>query len=265
MPKGKKFTQKEIHEIREIISKSNFPMILAIDPSDNTIDLDFEGDIFYQSIIRKSENVFRIDYVTSRGEDKFYEHKEWNQIKYLVTIWINALKRENPFAITRIKNIDKTSPKYYKYYQEARMIQALGFEESSGMIYRKSLEILVKDSLLKILPESFEKTISKNTIGGLVLNFYEIKDLDLKPKLEKFSSIQEELKNLKPLFKIIRNTFKIGNDFSHYERRLEEFSPADMKNNLDKISNYIDNLIEEINLQIKRQELNKEFDSNELL
>lgn len=266
MSKQKIFTEKEIYELREIVIKNNFPMKLSIDKSRTTIDLDFSGEIFFQSILRKKEEGYWMDYISSRGEDAFQEKKEWIQFKIFVARWIQALKRDHPFVVHKKSNIEKLSPSFYKFYQEAIMIENLGFKESSGMIYRKSLEVIVKDFLFNYLPKDFEKIIRTKTIGGIVLHFYEIKDSDLQPRdSKKLENIQNILEELKSLFKMIRNTFKIGNDFSHYERKLEEYKASDMKENLDKIVEFLNHSIDEKNIQNHKMKLNKEFDSNKLL
>ena len=61
---------------------------------------------------------------------------------------------------------------------------------------------------------------------------------------DKFEEIKIDLENLKSLANIINNTFQIGNDFSHYERRLTEFSVKDLKERILKISDFIDSQLE---------------------
>ena len=145
------------------------------------------------------------------------------------------------------------------------MIEELGFLESSGMIYRKALEFVVKDFLNLLLPK-FQNIISRKTIGGIISHFYKIEndDLMLQPK-PNFDKISEELNTIRLLAKKIRNTFNIGNDFSHYERRLMDFTSKDMKSNILQIAEFIDHLLEERKLQTKRKELNNEFKNDRLI
>ena len=266
MAKNPIFTEKEIFELRELISQIDFPMKLNEDKTDNTLDLDFSGKIFFQSILRKKPENYFMDYVTARGENTFLEHKEWNTFKYHIKQWILSLKRTHPFTLERKENIENISPTFYNLFKEAKMIDNLGFKESSGMIYRKTLEILIKDFLIFLLPDQFTKKIQNNTVGRIIRDFYEITEEGLKPKVvEKFAKIQRELIELKSLFKIVNNTFQIGNDFSHYERRLQEYSSSDMDKNIEKISDFIDHLVEGEKLKLKREKLNKEFDLDNLI
>ncbi|WPY97615.1 hypothetical protein [Christiangramia sp. OXR-203] len=260
------FTQKEIYEIRQIASELNFPMKLTIDKGFREIGFDYFESTYFNSILKKNDKGYQMNFVSSQGKNSFYENKDWFQFKNMILKWVEALKRENPFYLNKRENIDKLSPRFYKLLQETIMINNLGFDESSGMLMRKNLEIIVKDYLLVVLPEKFAVSINKKTIGRIVHDFYEINEMELIPKKsEKLECIQKELIELKSFFKIISNTFKIGNDFAHYERKLKNFTSNNMLENLNKIVEYVSHHLEEREIKNKRIKLNNDFESDTLI
>lgn len=260
------FTQKEIHELRQIASDLNFPMELKLKSSNKVIDFDYSGTIFFQSILKKDSEGYKMDFVNSQGENAHVRKTDWNQFKYFIKTWVSALKRENPFYINKEKNIDQLSPNFYSLFLEAIMINNLGFKESSGMIFRRSLEIIVKDYLKSVLPEEFQKVVDRKTIGSIVHEFYDIDEEDLQLKNnQKFKNIRKELIDLKSLFKVIRNTFQIGNDFSHYERRLKDYNSDHMQSYIEKITEYISHHIQERKSKSKRALLDEDFKSQRLI
>jgi len=259
------FTQKEIFELQKLVASIGIPMHLSVDKTDNSIDLDFKGKVYIQSILKKAKNEYRITYTTSNGDDKFFEHKEWNSFKYHISKWILSIKRDNPFELEIKQNIQIISPNFYNLFKEATIIYEIGFKESSGMIFRKALEIIVKDFLKNQFPTSFHDLIDRKTIGNLIYHFYDIKNGQLMIKnKDKFEEIKIDLENLKSLANIINNTFQIGNDFSHYERRLTEFSVKDLKERILKISDFIDSQLELGKLTEKQSELNNEFNLDKI-
>lgn len=263
--KGKIFNQREILELQKIIAEVRIPMHLKVNLSDNSIDLDFKGTVYIQSILKKNDKGYRTDYTNSNGDGHFVEQKEWNSFKYFIKKWIEGIKRDNPFEPIRKNNILNVSPKFYIIFKEAIIINQIGFKDSSGMIFRKALEILVKDFLKDQFPKTYENLLNRKTIGQVIRHFYDIKDEQLVIKnKDEFNDIRNELDSLKSLANIIKNTFQIGNDFSHYERRLIDFSADNMSERIIKISDYIDSQIELNKLVAKQTELNKEFDTDKL-
>jgi len=260
-----KFNQSEIIEIKKISASLNTPMSFKID-NDNSIDYDFSNNKAIMSVIRKTESEFSFYGTDSNGENFSYKTDNFNQLIYHIRNFVKAIKRDNPYEIYRKKNIEELSDNFYQIFQEATIIDELGFKDSSGMIFRKALEIIVKDFLKKYLPDSFENFITEKTIGKILWSFYEKKDGKLNIRRNtKNKDINQELEKIKPLSKVINNTFEIGNDFSHYERRLLKFSTKDMKDNIIKILEFIDNNLEELNIQNKQKELDKDFNSDKLI
>jgi hypothetical protein len=261
-----KFTEKQILEIKKIIVDENIDLKFKINKSYNEITLNLKlPNITLTSYITNENNVFYFKGIKSDYKDFEYLNISFNNLKSYLINWIRIIKLENPFLENINENVKKLSPKFYPIFNEAKVIENLGFQESAGMLYRKVLEILVKDFLIKILPEK-ENLILNNTIGAIIKDFYSIKDNELNTtNKEKHKEIFEKLENLKSLFKIISNTFQIGNDFSHYERRLLSFYSSDMKKNIYMIIDYINLQIEEEKINDKKNVLNKSFDTELLI
>lgn len=261
-----KFNQREIIEISKIGANLKVPMKLKVDSINNSIDYDFINNKTIQSILKKNEDGYEFYGSSSNGEDFNNRAARFDILKHQITSWVKAIKRDNPYEAEKKANIILLSENFYDIFQEATIINALGFDDSSGMIYRKALEILVKDFLIVLLPESFEDDITEKTIGAIIHFFYEKKDDELKIReKDRFSSMLGELEKIRHLTKIISNTFKIGSDFSHYERRLSEFTSENMKTNILNIVEFIDCEIEEDILKFKKTMLNKSFNLNKLI
>lgn len=260
-----KFTQREILEIKKIAIDMEIPMTFKLD-GDDSIDFDFANDKSIQSIIKRTDGGFSINYTNPNGANDSIITADWALFKYRIRNWLQRIKRENPIIINLKENIVNLSPNFYKIFHEAIMIDELCFNESSGMIFRKALEIIIKDFFKSHLPKNFEELINEKTIGHIIYHFYEKKDENLVIKSKPdFEVIHQELLTINLLAKAVNNTFKIGNDFSHYERRLEEFTSSDMKKNIYNIIDFIDNQIEKENLKAIETKLNENFKKDKLI
>jgi hypothetical protein len=259
-----KFNKREIIEIKRIVAELRVPMTLKEDA--DSLDFDFANDKSIQSILKKTNEGYTANFVDSNGKSLYTSSRDWNAFKRWIYSWVTEIKQDNPYEIARKETIDNLSNSFYEIFQEAEIIHALGFQKSSGMIFRKALEILVKDFLKRLLPDKYHELIIEKTIGGLIFEFYNKKDnVLIVTSKSTYQEIADQLELIGPLFKSINNTFKIGNDFSHYERRLTEFTSEDMKSKLLKIVEYIDYRIEELNIREKQNVLNKEFNSDNLI
>jgi hypothetical protein len=129
------------------------------------------------------------------------------------------------------QTIDETSPlqsKFIKTYLQSLEAESNGYDEISGMGYRKSIEYLVKDWAIQSKP-SEKAHILKMWLGQVIANYY---SGDLKDILE-------------------RATW-LGNDHSHYNKLFEEFNINHLKELIDLImveldrefkkKHYIDNI-----------------------
>ena len=103
------------------------------------------------------------------------------------------------------KNICDLSPRFVEIYHQAEKAEQAGLSEICGMGYRKALEFLIKDYLIKNNPENEEK------IAGEFLS----------------TSINRiENSRIKTLAK---GSAWLGNDECHYIRKHEDYSIADLK------------------------------------
>jgi len=259
-----RFTQHEIIEIQKIASTELVPMKFSVD-GNNSIDFDFANDTSIQVILKKDDQGYLINGTKSNGDGYHQQVPNFEQFRHLLRNWVRAIKRDNPYEIEKLASIDQLSEKFYSTFHEARIIDELGFNDSAGMIYRKALELVVKDFLKQSIPTE-QETIESKTIRRIIYHFYEQVEGNLAVrKKEKFSDIKSELETIRQLVIKISNTFKIGNDFSHYQRSLEQFSSKDMRENILLIISYINNLLESQILRIERDNLDNKFQEEGLI
>lgn len=259
-----KFTDLQKNELKKIIVDLKVPFSFTFN-LDNSIDVYCVNNPEISYILKKTNTGYRMDFVDSSGKSGVYEKPEWPNFLYFIRKWVGKVKKDNPFHENRIITIEKLSPEFYNVFHEGKIIFNLGLDNSSEMIFRKSLEILVKDFLFKVLPLSEHPIIKEKTLGVIITYYFNHKN-ELEP-MEKFntSEFYDTLQETKSLIRIIDNTFKIGNDFAHYERRMMKFTSIDLINNINKIIGFIDHLLSIGNLKEKIEFLNFEFTEEELL
>lgn len=105
------------------------------------------------------------------------------------------------------KEITNISPMFCKIYNQAYKAEQMKLKEICGMGYRKSFEFLIKDYLIKILPEEKVADIEKVPLGNCIKNY--ITDQRIKSNAER--------------------AVWLGNDETHYVRVYEEFDIEDIK------------------------------------
>lgn len=113
--------------------------------------------------------------------------------------------------------VSSISPRFVKIYQQAHEAEENGLDEIAGPGYGKALEFLVKDHLIKNLPEEEA----------------EIKSLSL------YSCIHEKLENSK-IKALSEKARVIRNDETHYERKYEKSDISDLKKLINATSSWID-------------------------
>uniref|UniRef100_UPI0040490607 hypothetical protein n=1 Tax=Gelidibacter sp. TaxID=2018083 RepID=UPI0040490607 len=239
-----KYTKNEILQIKKHITALRVPLCFEIETAEKIkVIYKYDKEIYFQLT-----KVFQyeINSKYSNGKLNVTACPDFEKVLYWFKNWILNTKKENPLDLNRETTIEKFSPKFYKVFEEAIIIKSLNYEESAGMIYRKSLEIIIKDFLKTFLPE-YSKIILNETIGGIVFFFYEVLDDNLivrksrkfKKNNFEFTGIKSHLEEVLPLINFVNNTFKIGNDFSHYERKLEKYTTLDLEQNIKMIIDYI--------------------------
>lgn len=255
--------QREKTELITLLATSEVNLKFTVEENDVICLKHPEFDSIRATVQRNGEN-FGLDYFQSTTNKKVSVNvKDFASLKYRLSRWFGLIKKDYPRILQKKDNIKRLNGRYYKILEEAITIRNLGFDESSGMIFRKALEILIKDYFLFLLP-SFEEDILNKTIGALLRYFYKINagEFDVK-KDSKFESINPELKEIKSLCKKIKTSFDIGNDFAHYERRLEKFTSEELHLNILKIEQFIDLHMQEEYLKDMKALLNAEFDTDE--
>ncbi len=265
-----KFTQNEVFEIQKQITLAQISITLCRGEEDR-LHLFYQNDKSVKATVRRTN--YTIVATNSNGPGALEKCTSFLHFLQRLNIWMKKIKEDNPFDLRESNHIIEISPRFYKVFKEAIIIYHLGFEESAGMIFRKALEILIKDYFCSQIPE--HKGIIVDEMLSQTVDFFFIKKdgesyvprqkTKFRKKNYDFTIINVELQNLQSLVKIITITFKIGNDFSHYERELEKYTPSDMKRNIEQIMEFIDNEFELKEGRQKQKTLNKGFEEQKLL
>lgn len=259
-----KFTNNELLKIKEMISAVKIPIYVNNSNFEN-IELIFKNDPeVYLSLTKTDE--YKYSGTRCDGKPTSFENIEFNNFLYYIRNWLTHVRKENPNIVEHNPLVKQFSPKFYSIFQEAILIDCLDFKESSGMIYRKALEIIIKDFLLSFLPHH-EEIIMNETIGGIVYFFYEVEsDLLLTRSSRKYKGANvdltsdfQQLSEILPFVNFVNKTFKIGNDFSHYERKLEKYSSKDLEENILQILEYIETKYTVIEGQKKLMQIDSKF------
>lgn len=106
--------------------------------------------------------------------------------------------------------LNDVSPKFIEIYNQAEFAEINGLNEISGMAYRKALEFLIKDYIIRKEPDG-KSTIEEMTLSNCIAN----KVVDKR--------IQD----------CATGATWLGNDFSHYKRRHSEYEIEDLKAFID--------------------------------
>ncbi len=114
------------------------------------------------------------------------------------------------------EEIEKLSPRFVKIYNQAESAEDANLDEITGPGFRKSLEILIKDYVIFIKP-NLKDQILAGSLGYTVFNHID----------------NEKIKNMAGLAK------DIGNDETHYDKKLEELTIEDLKKLIKLASHWI--------------------------
>jgi len=111
--------------------------------------------------------------------------------------------------------LESLSPKFLAIYKQANMSETYGLNEIAGLGYRKALEFLIKDYLIKIFPE----------------NELKIREEFLGPSINRIDD---------PTIKHLAQAATwIGNNETHYERRNPDKDIEDMKRFINAVAHFI--------------------------
>ena len=135
------------------------------------------------------------------------------------------LEPTRPYEPSISKIIRDKFPAFYKIYKEANAVDELGLSEVSGMVFRKSLEFLVKE---------FAKDGLGNNVDNKKETFNEINKMSLASCIKKYINDP----NTKSM---AERTAWLGNDETHYLRKWPEKDINDLKVLLKLTINSIEN------------------------
>lgn len=115
----------------------------------------------------------------------------------------------------KYSEVIELSPRSNEIFKQSQRAENYSLDEIAGMGYRKTLEILVKDYLIKIEPEQ-EESIKKKELGKCI---NDLKDENLKTLASRCAWL--------------------GNDESHYIRKHTELDINTLKDLLDGLITFI--------------------------
>lgn len=168
----------------------------------------------------------------------FCEKFSFHIIRYEDNIDFNKYRQSIDFTFPKYENLDNEPPQnikddypdFYNIWKEATKAKNSGLHNLAGMGYRKSIEFLTTDYLLK------------NSIEGVT------EDWITSPKT---TLMQKILKLDKPrLVTLGKAIAYLGNDETHYTRIHEDYS-------IDDLINFIDLFISEIESDLKYKKAEK--------
>lgn len=109
------------------------------------------------------------------------------------------------------KLIENFSPRFVEVYNQAYMAEQMNHITLAGSGYRIALEIIVKDFAIIANPQDEEKIRNNITLNNCIQEYY------------------KDIETLVPAH-VVR---KLGNDFSHYNKKFEEVDFKEIKTYLD--------------------------------
>jgi len=142
----------------------------------------------------------------------YEEHaEESGHYAFIDTSFGNPRKSSFPDTIAKI------SPNFIEIYNESFEAEQLGIRHLAGPGYRKSLEFLIKDYLVEQDPDN-ANDIKKKFLG---------------------KCIEENLDNAR-IKSAAKRAYLIGNDETHYEKRLNDKDIEDLKTLIKICVDFID-------------------------
>jgi len=114
------------------------------------------------------------------------------------------------------EEIEKLSIRFIKIYNQAKTAEEGGLDEMIGPGYRKALEILIKDYLIFIKP-TIKEAVLNNSLGFVIVNYIN----------------NEKIKIMAGLAK------NVGNNETHYQKKLEGLTIDDLKKLIKLTSHWI--------------------------
>ncbi|MFT8476620.1 MAG: hypothetical protein ABF682_04345 [Liquorilactobacillus sp.] len=114
-------------------------------------------------------------------------------------------------------NLNETFPDFKKIYDQSLEAESLGLDEIAGVGYRKAVEFLIKEYVIKQNPEKKQKVESK-FLGKV---------------------IKEDLGDIPKVQTLAQAAVWIGNDETHFTRTHEDKDLRDMKSFLEAAALFI--------------------------
>lgn len=147
-----------------------------------------------------------------------YSTDQWNASPIIFSF--KKIIKGQPRKTTISSTVTEFSPGFDKIYNQSFHAEQLGLEEIAGVGYRKSLEFLIKDYLIRKHPEDIDN-IKKSLLGPCINKWVD------DPRIKKTAT----------------RAAWLGNDHTHYEKRWGDKDLNDLKMLIKLTSNWVESEI----------------------
>lgn len=224
-----RITNQNLKEIESTLTQKEFKIDQFLFTSlTNELKLTFKEEAFYFNIKMAAFNKFNIEYSMPHDLIGFASNdREWTAVVALFSSWLDGIKKEmiasdNVFrTLNREMDIVSTmkiySHRFIKIYEQTLNAEQSELDEIIGMGYRKSLEILIKDYIIKKQKIKSKQKIYEMGISSCIENY--IKDVRIQI--------------------LAKRTNWLGNDHAHYYKVWKGKNVEDLKKLLHQIIKWI--------------------------
>ncbi len=219
----------KLKEIDQIIAQNGFLIEqFRFELTETELNLFHKDGFFFFKFMMISVNTFQLSYSMPYDlSGKPVMGKEWSVSIHLFTSWLKTLKIEisasdNSFKSLK-RELDAVSPmkhysnRFVKIYEQTLRAEKSLLDELVGMGYRKSLEFLIKDYIVKKQGITPKKLIHDMRITLCIEKYIEDVHIQILSK---------------------RITW-LGNDHTHYTRIWKNKNIEDIKNLLHEVIKWI--------------------------
>ncbi len=173
---------------------------------------DLQRGHFIQTIFKCPRIECQAVFLAFYTSPSWFTSRSYSENVYLSKVLIRSYWKEDKFD----EEIENLSPDFVRIYTQSSIAESQGLNEICGPGYRKSLEFLIKDYLKLTQPDIFSE-IEKHQLGYVIAHYID----------------DERIKNMAGLAK------DIGNDETHYIKKIEALSIEDMKKLIRLTSHWI--------------------------
>jgi len=211
-----RITNHQRQEVRKALTKPGLALkqfILA--ESDDKLSYQFRLFDFHFTISKVADDIYEVTYNTVDHLSNYADRKRWSGVVELLESWAAKIALDQsaapkdevePENLLAFQDTRHVSRRFKRIFHQAERAEKMGLDEICGMGYRKAVEVLIKDYLIKKRASERDRIL----------------EMKLGQCIEQYVT-SDELKLL-----ATRSAW-LGNNFSHYLRIWKERSISDLK------------------------------------